>query len=89
VRTALVLVLALCSCERKAPGPAECRAFALHAARIKDRDELASARDRDKLDELTRRCLVTPFDRELLRCVEETGAFTLCQIQFQRRHVER
>jgi hypothetical protein len=89
VPKAFVLLFVLVACERKAPGPAECREFALRVAGVKSRDALATVRERDQLDELTRRCLVTPFDHELLRCVEETGAYTLCQVEYRRRHAER
>ncbi len=89
MRLAFVVALLSCACERKAPGPAECQAFALHVAGINSRDDLESPRDREKLDNLTRECLVTPYDRELLRCVEVTSQFRLCQVEYRRRHPQR
>jgi hypothetical protein len=84
---ALLGALGLCAaCRRKAPGPEECRTFALHAAGVRSARDLArSARLRESIDELTRECLVTPYDRELLRCVEETGRLRACQSRFALR----
>ncbi len=77
------LLLAL-ACSRKAPGPAECNEFALRAVGVRDERMLAIDGVRKAVDELTVRCLVTPFDRELLRCSEELG-LRVCLAEFQRR----
>ena len=85
----LAAALAL-SCHRKAPGPDECRSFALKMFRLpseeaiggRTRQELAL---RDQVDALTRKCLVLPYDRQLLRCVEETGGAPVCLTAFDRR----
>ena len=83
-------VLTLAACARKAPGPAECRSFALAVAGVRtSRDLERSARLRSEADELTRQCLVTPYDREMLRCVEETGRFRACRVRFELRRAER
>jgi hypothetical protein len=74
------------ACRRKAPGPEECRRFALHAAGVRSaRDLSRSSRLRASIDDLTRECLVTPYDRELLRCVEESGRLRACQSRFELR----
>jgi hypothetical protein len=65
-RASLVALLAI-GCERVAPGPDECVAFAqawLHARRPASRLEADAA-----FDELVRRCLTEPYDRELVGCV--------------------
>jgi hypothetical protein len=65
-RASLVALLAI-GCERVAPGPDECVAFAqawLHARRPASRLEADTA-----FDELVRRCLTEPYDRELVDCV--------------------
>jgi hypothetical protein len=86
---AALCALALAACARKAPGPAECRSFALAVAGVRtSRDLERSARLRSEADELTRQCL-TPYDREMLRCVEETGRFRACRVRFELRRVER
>jgi hypothetical protein len=42
---------------------------------------------RDRVDEITRECLTVPYDREVLRCTDETGRFRACLLQFElRRH---
>jgi hypothetical protein len=82
-----VLVLA---CERKAPGPEECRRFALEVYGVPREDALdgrtrAGVLLRDRVDELTRECLVTPYDRQLLRCTAETGRARACRAAFELR----
>ena len=73
------------ACERKAPGPAECRAFALAVAGVAGEEGLGSGRLRADVDELTRECLVTPYDRQMLRCFDETGRLLACRIALERR----
>jgi hypothetical protein len=86
---ALAAALAL-SCRRKAPGPEECRSFALKMLRLGSEDDLSGRTRqelalRDQVDALTRECLVLPYDRPLLRCVEETGGAPACRTAFNRR----
>jgi hypothetical protein len=78
------------ACARKAPGPTECRAFALTMFALRSEDDLggASRRElaiRDQVDELTRECLTLPYDRGYLRCLEETGRTVSCRRAFERR----
>jgi hypothetical protein len=40
---------------------------------------------RPEVDDLTRECLVMPYDRELLRCALETGGARACKLAFDRR----
>ena len=85
----LVAVLAL-SCQRKAPGPDECRGFALKMFRLQSEGDIGGRTRRelalrDQVDALTRECLVLPYDRQLLRCVEETGGAPVCRTAFDRR----
>ena len=51
--------------------------------------EIESFIPRDEVDELTRECLVTPYDRELLRCVGETGRVRACKNRFDLRRTAR
>jgi hypothetical protein len=86
---AVVGVLA-CSCGRKAPGPDECRSFALAMFRLEHEEDLGGRTRheialRDKVDDLTRECLVTPYDRQLLRCARETDGARMCRDAFERR----
>jgi hypothetical protein len=76
------------SCQRKAPGPDECRAFALRSYGLSPEDEIAQRGSLDDVDELTTECLVTPYDRELLACVERGGAARQCLREFSARHVD-
>jgi len=82
------------ACERKAPGPKECRAFALAAFGLSAEEELARGARRnlslrDEVDGLTRECLVVPYDRPLLRCLNETGRSRACRVAFERRRAVR
>jgi hypothetical protein len=83
-RACFSLALLASACERKAPGPDECVAFAVRAVGggevLMERPEL-----RARIDDLTQRCLTTPFDRKLLSCVQLTGNARACVAQFERR----
>jgi hypothetical protein len=84
---ALLATFSAPACRRKAPGPAECRTLALELARVTGSGALPrDASLKAQVDELTRECLLTPYDRELLRCVEESGRFRACRAEFVRRH---
>jgi hypothetical protein len=80
----LSLVLLATACERKAPGPDECIAFAVQAVGG-GQALLRRAELRDQVDELTQRCLTTPYDRRLLSCMQTTGNLRACVAQFERR----
>ena len=80
-----ILLCLLCSCEREAPGPTECRQFALSAVGVQTREELAQPQVNERVEALTRECLTEPYDRELLRCWETTRQGRACQHQFKIR----
>jgi hypothetical protein len=81
-----VAALSTLACRRKAPGPAECREFALElAGRTGPRELPPGTRLKSEVDELTRECLVTPYDHELLRCVAESGRLRACRAAFEVR----
>lgn len=73
------------ACKRKAPGPYECEAAGARALGITHREQLRDPRARQLLDQFVVECLTTPFDRQLLRCIEESGRTQLCLLDFQRR----
>jgi hypothetical protein len=84
---ALVAVglLAVPACQRKAPGPQECHRFALQVHGI-DEDAVALPPPvKAVIDEVTIKCLTTPFDRELLRCVDEGRGAQRCVAEYNRR----
>jgi hypothetical protein len=90
-RLALLAVVALWSaggCQRKAPGPDECRKLALAAAGVERREDVRSSELLSRVDLLTRECLVTPYDRTFVRCMEETRHYPVCRRDFARRHAE-
>jgi hypothetical protein len=81
----------LASCERKAPGPAECQVFAEIVMTVTEEaartpPELQQA----QLNEHVRSCLTTPYDDELIACVAETRRYRRCQRDFVlRKELER
>jgi hypothetical protein len=87
-RVALALaVLAFApACHRKAPGPEECREFAYQAIGVRSEADLRIPGALKQVDELTTQCLLTPFDRELLACVEQGLAARVCLRDFDLRH---
>lgn len=72
-------------CQRKAPGPDECVAFAYRAVGVVHSAQLRQAAVRERIDDLTTRCLTTPFDRELLKCVELSERPRACLLAFEAR----
>lgn len=81
----LGLLLALSSCQRKAPGPDECVAFAkfwVRQDKVSLRRSLVGA---DPFDELVRECLTTPFDRALIECALGGTAPQRCRAEYRRR----
>jgi len=79
----LVALLAAC---RKLPGPSECQRVAVALLELEEQSALSEPRVRDEFDRLTRECLLTPYDRELVRCIDETQRARPCWFQFQRRY---
>jgi hypothetical protein len=79
---ALLGLLAL-DCQRSLPGPDECVAFAeswLRARRPATQLEADTA-----FDELVRRCLTEPYDRELVTCVVGGHNQERCRVDYARR----
>jgi hypothetical protein len=77
--------VALCGCERRAPGPEECQRFAEIAARMSTDNPLLTPELQAQIDEETRQCLTKPYDRELLACVETTHQAHGCLASFRQR----
>jgi hypothetical protein len=74
-------------CERRAPGPDECVAFAeawVRRHRAPTRLEADTA-----FDELVRTCLTDPYDRELVACVVGGDDQEGCRRDYMRRAEER
>ncbi|HKY34331.1 MAG TPA: hypothetical protein VJN18_00195 [Polyangiaceae bacterium] len=85
----LLALLTLASCQRKLPGPQECRAFALASlglraetpATLLARDPRLTAR----AEELTQICLTKPWDYQLLGCLQHGGGQQRCLMGFEQR----
>lgn len=83
---AALLTLVTGGCSRKAPGPQDCYRFALSVVGVTDQRMLRSPPVRAAVDQLTNRCLTTPFDRQLISCVNRFGNVRQCYAAFQARH---
>src|SRR5215510_5238533 len=80
-------VLLATGCQRQAPGPDECVAFAEAWMR---RHRAPTRLDADAaFDELVRTCLTDPYDRELVACVVGGDDQERCRIAYMRRVEER
>ncbi len=83
----------LLGCARKAPGPTECHGFALRVAGVpsasREQELALTPLVRKAIEEVTVRCLTTPYDRELLACVEGGRDVRGCFAAFRARHPER
>ena len=85
-RSALLLALVLgAGCQRKAPGPDECRGLAYQLFGITSERDLADPRVRAKVDDQIQECLVTPYDYELVRCLEQGVRARACEYAFVER----
>ena len=85
-RSALLVVLALVAgCQRKAPGPDECVALAYRLFGVQRERDLADPSVRARVDEQIQECLVTPYDYELVRCLEQGVRARVCQYAFLER----
>ncbi len=84
----LLLPSLLVTCQRKAPGPYACHRFALQALGVPDGAEL-TPQAYAAIDELTRECITTPYDRALLRCVDDGLPPRRCLADFQLRSGRR
>ena len=88
---ALVSVLGggLSSCQRKAPGPEECLAFAKIWLQQR-KFEAALARGSDEVfDALVLSCLTEPYDRTLVECVISKQRPESCRVDYARRAESR
>ena len=84
----LFAALALNGCARRLPGPTECRNFALASVGFEPGTPLALVQRRPglaaKAEEITHQCLTTPWDYQLLQCLQITGSRS-CLVSFERR----
>jgi hypothetical protein len=86
-----LLFLLATGCARKLPGPAECRAVALASLGIEPGTPASTLAEHVRLsaqaEELTQRCLTTPWDYQLLNCLGNGGSSRLCLSRFEQRRL--
>ena len=73
------------ACARAAPGPDECVAFAEAWLRGRRAPPPSPLEADNAFDELVRRCLTEPYDRELVACVVGGNNQERCRIDYARR----
>jgi len=76
-------------CERKAPGPEECSAFAQRYYLVTDDEPLAARALQQEVNELTLKCLTIPFNRTVITCTARTGQARACLSRFGPRRREQ
>lgn len=81
--TVALLGLAALDCQRGLPGPDECVAFA--EAWLRGRRPATQLEADTAFDELVRRCLTEPYDRELVTCVVGGNNQERCRVDYARR----
>jgi len=86
-----LLFLLASGCARKLPGPAECRAFALASVGVEQGTPASLLARRPRLaaqaEDLTQRCLATPWDYQLLNCLGTGGSSRVCLSRFEARRL--
>jgi hypothetical protein len=83
VLPAALLGIVSIACARAAPGPDECVAFA--KAWLAVRPAASPLENETAHDELVRRCLTEPYDRELVTCVVGGRNHERCRVDYARR----
>ena len=76
-------------CQRKAPGPDECLAFAKIWLQQRKFDSLVAQAPEEAFDELVARCLTEPYDRALVECVVSKQRPENCRVDYARRSESR
>ena len=84
-----LLFLWLTSCARQLPGPLECHGFAMASVGIDPRTPAGllatDPRLEARVEEVTRQCLTTPWDYQLLSCLNAGGGSRVCLSRFEAR----
>jgi hypothetical protein len=83
------LFLCLAGCARRLPGPLECRAVALSSVQLDPNTPAAlvatNPRLEARVEEVTRQCLTTPWDYQLLDCLGSGVSSRACLVRFEAR----
>ncbi len=90
IASCLPLLFLLCGgCARKLPGPDECRAFAMTVVGVPQGTPASLLARNPRLaaqaDEVTNRCLTTPWDYQLLSCLGAGNSSRACLVRFEAR----
>jgi hypothetical protein len=84
-----LVFLCVLGCARKLPGPLECRALALASVQLEPNTPAilvaSNPRLEARVEEITRQCLTTPWDYQLLNCLGNGGSSRVCLSRFETR----
>lgn len=75
----------LTGCRNELLGPRDCEYLAERLAKVTSPEQLRNPRVRNQVTEQTNRCLVTPYDKTLVRCLREVGRLDVCETDLFRR----
>jgi hypothetical protein len=82
---AVALSSALVGCRGKLLSPSECEFLAERVSGITSQHQLRNPRLRSEVRERTERCLLRPYDRELVRCFHLKQRLDLCEYELEAR----
>lgn len=87
----LFCALLAAACQRRLPGPEECRSFALASVGVEPGTPATTLSRHpalaERAEEVTRKCLTTPWDYKLLNCFASGGSSRLCLRSFEVRRL--
>lgn len=79
------LLLLLSGCRNKLLSPTECEYLAQRLSGITAPHQLRNPRLRAEVIDRAEHCLLAPYDREFVRCLEKRGRLDLCEKELEGR----
>ena len=86
---AVVASLGAMGCARRAPGPSECYEVARRLVGVPKRVGILQGEVASVVESEAVRCLTTPYDRDLIACVQVGAGKRRCQVEFELRTAPR
>jgi hypothetical protein len=81
----LIALFSVAGCRRNLLSPSECEYLAQRLSGITAPHQLRNPRLRAEVLERTQHCLLTPYDRVFVRCLETKGRLDQCEQDLQAR----
>jgi hypothetical protein len=80
-----LVALGMAGCRQNLLSPSECEYLAERLSGITAPHQLRNPRLRAEVAERTQHCLLTPYDRRFVRCLETQGRLDQCELDLQAR----